>query len=66
MSRPRFPHLAQARREEAAARMHLGFDHHRVAILGGDLLGLVGGVSNLPWRHRDAVAGQEFFGLVLV
>ena len=50
----------------AAAHLHLGLDHHRVARRLGLLDGLVHRVGHAPRRGRDAEAGEVLLALVLV
>ena len=50
----------------AAAHLHLGLHHHRVADALGHRDGLVDGGDGVAGRHRDAVRREELLALVLV
>ena len=49
----------------AAAHLHLGLHHHRVADAVGAGDGLVDGVGNRAVGHRNAVTGEQLLALVL-
>ena len=49
----------------APTDLHLGLDHDRVADAVGGGHGLVDGGDGLAGAHRDAIAGEELFSLVL-
>ena len=50
----------------ATAGMDLGFDNDSTTQVASDGIGLVGGGSDAPLRHDDAVVAQHLFGLELV
>ena len=49
----------------AAADLHLGLDHARIADLLGRLDGGFDGVGDPPFGYGDPVAGEELLSLIL-